>query len=602
MSFRFLDFELDQSRRELRLRGREIVLEPLVFDALAFFAQQSGRVVTKDELLEHLWPGTHVTEGSLQRVVSLARGALRVGGAADAIKTFPRRGYRFEAEVVSHADRSAGPRSESTPAGPGGDELDPTRSALAPARYAYERDQWELALTLLDDADRGLGLSAADLERAAWCRLNLGRPADAVPLLERAATAHAAAADPVGTARAALYLAQIHLEGRRGSVAQGWLQRATHLLSGAQTPPCREVAQREWIAGRLALAGGNNEVALVHAERALEIAREIGDIDLEAVALIYLGHACVARGDVKRGLALHDEAGAAVLGGPVAPWFAGLVYCGLIYICQNRGDWPRAAHWTEAFQRWSDRAPTTTYPAVCRLHRAEILSLKGELAEAEQLIRGARLELEESAPWAIGDAERIAGDLARLRGDLDGAEKAYRRARENGWNPCPGWAELLLERGDAPAAVRALEHALDDMSWPCRQRRRLLTAALARAAAVGGDPQRARTELDAAENVGPVGEGGVEDGDITPAQRGALDRARAELAVTEGRIQDAIRVLISLARFWQDLECPLESAPVRMRLAELLDAAGEGDSARMERGIAHSLWRAAGADARGSLQ
>ncbi|MBP7148588.1 MAG: winged helix-turn-helix domain-containing protein [Acidobacteria bacterium] len=597
MTFRFLDFELDEMRRELRLRGREIVLEPLVFDALAYFARQRGRVVSKDELLECLWPGTHVTESSLQRVVSLARNALRAGGAADAIKTFPRRGYRFDAEVLSDvADRADSALPDTAPSGPAAATPGVDRAALAPARSAYECDNWEEALALFDDADRASGLLSADLERAAWCRLNLGRPADAVPFLERAASAHAAAGDAVGSARAALYLAQIHLEGRRLSVSRGWLSRATRLLGSA--PPCREVAQREWIAGRLALADGDLEGALHHAERALELAREIGDVDLEAVALIYLGHVCVARGEVRRGLALHDEAAAAVLGGPVGPWFAGLVYCGLIYICQNRGDWARAAHWTEGFTRWSSRAPTATYPAVCRMHRAEVLSIRGELTAAENELLEVRREVESSAPWAVGDAERLIGDVLRLRGDVDGAEEAYRRARANGWDPCPGWAELLLERGDATGAVRALERALDDPSWSCRQRRRLLTAALARAAALAGDPQRAQAALAAAESIQAADGAGVENGEITPAQRGAIERARAELALAEGRREEAIRVLRSLARFWQDLDCPLESAPVRVRLAELLAAAGDGESARLELGTAHALWRTAGADLR----
>jgi tetratricopeptide (TPR) repeat protein len=350
--------------------------------------------------------------------------------------------------------------------------------------------------------------------------------------------------------------------------------------------PCRELAQFEWITGRLALARGDNDVALQHATRALEIARAIEDPDLEAASLIYLGHVCVARGEVRRGLALHDEAAAAVLGGPVAPWFAGLVYCGLVYICQNRGDWVRAAEWTDAFERWEGRAPTTTFPAVCRMHRAEVRALKGELAVAERELREVRDELEASAPWAVGDAERLHGEVLRAQGDLAGAEQAYRRAHALGWDPCPGWAELLIERNQAQSAVHALERALADPSWPCRQRRRLLNAALARAAAMAGDTKRARAALDAAML--------VEDGDITPAQHGALERARGELAAAEGHPEEAVRTLRAALRFWRDIGATLEIAPLHERLADLLHASGDAAGAALELETAEVVWRAAG--------
>lgn len=100
MTWRFGPFELDEDRRELRLRKREVVVEPLVFDLLAELVRKRDRVVTKDELLESIWPGAYVTEGSLQRAVSLARSALRAGDAAEAIKTYARRGYRDRKSVV----------------------------------------------------------------------------------------------------------------------------------------------------------------------------------------------------------------------------------------------------------------------------------------------------------------------------------------------------------------------------------------------------------------------------------------------------------------------------------------------------------------------
>jgi DNA-binding winged helix-turn-helix (wHTH) protein len=571
MTFRFDPYELNAERRELRLRGREVMVEPLVFDLLLDLLRHRDRVVTKYELLDRVWQGAIVTEGSLQRAISLARSALRAGGQAEAIRTHPRIGYRFAAEV---AEVAAG----ATPAPVTADRADA-------ARRAFEGNQWAAALA---DFERADALEGSDFERAAWCLLNLGRPEEAVAWLERAASAQSAAGDSLGAARAAVLLTQVHLEGRRMTAAEGWQQRAARLVDASE--PCRELAQFEWITARLALASGNYEEALPHGERALELARAIEDFDLEAVCLIYLGHACVASGEVRRGLALMDEAAAAVLGGDVAPWFAGLVYCGLVYICQNRGDWPRAAHWTDGFDRWSERASTTTFPAVCRLHRAELLTLQGDLVTAERELEDVRGELERSAPWGVGDAERLYGDVLRVRCDLDAAEQAYRRARVVGWDPCPGWAELLIERGDAAEAVRALEFAIDDRSWPSRQRRRLLLAALARAASLAGDPARARDALTRAD--------AIEDGEITPVQHAALERARGELAAAEGRTDEAIRSLRSALRSWRELGTPLEIAALHERIAELLRASGDPVSAALESEAAEGLWRKAGALAR----
>src|SRR5262245_43723464 len=107
MNWEFGAFELDEEARELRLRGREVMVEQLVFAVLANLVRNRDRVVTKDELLEQVWPDALVTDASLQRAVSLARSALRTGGVDEAIRTFPRRGYRFFAEV---AESSAKPK------------------------------------------------------------------------------------------------------------------------------------------------------------------------------------------------------------------------------------------------------------------------------------------------------------------------------------------------------------------------------------------------------------------------------------------------------------------------------------------------------------
>jgi DNA-binding winged helix-turn-helix (wHTH) protein/TolB-like protein/tetratricopeptide (TPR) repeat protein len=94
--YRFGEFRLDPGRRVL-LRGNEpLTLAPKAFDMLLVLIENRSRVLSKDELLEMVWPGTFVEEGNLKFNVSVIRKAL---GEESWIETLPRRGYRFAGEV-----------------------------------------------------------------------------------------------------------------------------------------------------------------------------------------------------------------------------------------------------------------------------------------------------------------------------------------------------------------------------------------------------------------------------------------------------------------------------------------------------------------------
>jgi DNA-binding winged helix-turn-helix (wHTH) protein len=75
--FHFDEFALDVGERRLR-RGTETVrLSPKAYDVLAVLVRQSGRLVTKDELLAHVWPESFVGEGILNVHVAALQGARR---------------------------------------------------------------------------------------------------------------------------------------------------------------------------------------------------------------------------------------------------------------------------------------------------------------------------------------------------------------------------------------------------------------------------------------------------------------------------------------------------------------------------------------------
>src|SRR5262245_7757161 len=98
---RFGKFQVDRDGHELLLGEEAIALQPKAFALLLFLIDHRDRLVSKEELLSALWPGVIVMEGSLQRVISLLRQALRPGGCEDYIRTYHRLGYRFVGDVLS---------------------------------------------------------------------------------------------------------------------------------------------------------------------------------------------------------------------------------------------------------------------------------------------------------------------------------------------------------------------------------------------------------------------------------------------------------------------------------------------------------------------
>jgi DNA-binding winged helix-turn-helix (wHTH) protein len=564
MRYRFSDFELDEQQRELCLRDEELRLQPRVFDLLCYLVRNRDRVVEKEELLEALWPGMIVVDGALQRVVSLARSALREGAAEGAIRTHARRGYRFSAEDLRECDAR------------------PTAPLTSVGQLAAV-GEWGRTAAALRAADHEGRLDGDGLEQWAHALLYAGRGRESVAPLERAVAAHAMGGDRRGAGRAALMLAEIQLEQRDLAVAEGWLRRARDLLEGETE--CRERGLLFWLTSRMALVAGDVETGLQEAERAHGLGRQIEDAGIKTLGLLNWGHALMARGEVPRGAALHDEAAAAVLSDRVESWVGGLVYCGIIWGCRNRADWQRAAQWTEHFSRWCSEHSLEGYSGTCRLHRAEILSVRGDLREAEAEVTAAREVLAASAPWAEGDAWRILGDVNLARAELDAAESAYRHAHILGWDPNPGYAQLLVARGKYPAAVRSMEQTLVDPVWLNRQRRGLLLAQMAILTARGGDQAKAMAALQELETDPQLSE--------TPAGLAHLAHARAETLYAEGQTAAAVTALRHALVHWREVGAPLHLAETHLRLAEWLIADGDPEGAELAVSAAETLIQSA---------
>ena len=98
--------ELDEPRRELRVGGHPVPVEPKSFDVLLALARRPGETLTKDELFDAVWPGRVVTEGVLAKSVMKLR-ALLGDDEQSIIKTVHGYGYRLVAPVERLAGEAA---------------------------------------------------------------------------------------------------------------------------------------------------------------------------------------------------------------------------------------------------------------------------------------------------------------------------------------------------------------------------------------------------------------------------------------------------------------------------------------------------------------
>lgn len=113
--FTFGPFRLEPGERRLWREGERVELDPKAFDLLVMLVERAGHLVTKDELLEQVWPDAVVEEGALTVQVSRLRAAL--GESARQwryVETVPRAGYRFAAVVQRepmHVEPVTGPEA-----------------------------------------------------------------------------------------------------------------------------------------------------------------------------------------------------------------------------------------------------------------------------------------------------------------------------------------------------------------------------------------------------------------------------------------------------------------------------------------------------------
>ena len=168
--YEFGAFRLEPSEHLLARNRQPIPLAPKAFDLLVFLVQNNGRLVTKDQIMQAIWPGSFVEEANLTVTISTLRKALgdKESGSQH-IETVPKKGYRFVVPVREVDSGTAGtPQPEPTPQPPAperpppGTELQGSPVPITPpaATSARKRGRHYLALTALLALAVALGTAA----------------------------------------------------------------------------------------------------------------------------------------------------------------------------------------------------------------------------------------------------------------------------------------------------------------------------------------------------------------------------------------------------------------------------------------------------------
>ena len=248
------------------------------------------------------------------------------------------------------------------------------------ARDAAAREDWQQAYDLVTEADQEGRLAAIDLALLGEVAYAAGHLDVAIEAWERAHAGYLQAGDQVGAAGAGVRVA-MHLLFDTALMApvRGWLARAEQLLEGRGETPAHA-----WLAVVRTyerMLTGDLAAARHWARHAIEVGSKC-DPAACAIARVAEARLLILHGDVQQGLALLNQAGVATVSGDLDPLSRGIVYCELVCALQGLAQYDVAEEWTEAMERWCETNAIGSLHGRCRVHRAEILRLRGSCSEA----------------------------------------------------------------------------------------------------------------------------------------------------------------------------------------------------------------------------
>jgi DNA-binding NarL/FixJ family response regulator len=423
------------------------------------------------------------------------------------------------------------------------------REALAAADWERARERFAEAVEREPAAEALDGLG--------WALLWLADYDGAVESAERAFAAYRERELVVEAAEQARRLAFLHgaVYGN-DAVANGWFARAARLLGDVE-----ERADHGWLAFEQAPMTSDRAERERLATTALTLARRYGDRDLEFSALALLGETRVHEGRVAEGMALIDEAMAAVAGGEVTGIVAvGDIYCRLLGACERATDARRAEQWMAVATRFAERTRSAMVSTTCRLHYGGILVAVGRWSEAEEELLAA-ISMSERSFRAMRTFPVVR--LADLRARQGRFEDARRLIEGLEWHPVARQvqARIALASGEAQLAEDLTRLCLGDEPDPfCAPLLELLVQAQLMRGALG-DAAATVERLDA-----------LAAGRRSDQARGHAQLAGGRLLAARGDDRCVERLQAAAATF-AVLDLPLESARAALALgAALADA------------------------------
>jgi DNA-binding CsgD family transcriptional regulator/tetratricopeptide (TPR) repeat protein len=453
------------------------------------------------------------------------------------------------------------------------------------ARNCYEQHAWAEAFQAFALADQETPLAVEDLELLAMAAYLVGRDDEYLRTLERAHNAHLSARQCARAVRCAFWLGFRLLMRNETGHATGWFARAERLLE----QEAHECAERGYLLLPLVeqrLGSRDFETAYAAAADAAAIGERCGDADLVACARHQQGRIRLQQGQVEPGLALLDETMIAVRAGGLSHMVTGLMYCSVIAACQQVYAFDRAQEWTAALTQWCDGQPDmVAFAGACRVHRAEIMQLRGTWSEAMEEAQRAQVRSQHVNQQSAAAALYQQAEVHRLKGEVAAAEQAYREASELGMEPQPGLALLRLVQGRTGAAATAIRR-VTGMTVDRLKRMSLLPAYIEIMLAAD-EHQDARNACRELEEIAATFDTGV-PGAIAAQARGAVDLAEGDARSALGSLRRAFEV-------WQRIEAPYAAARVRVLIGLACRALGDEDGAGLELAAARSAFERLGA-------
>ena len=455
---------------------------------------------------------------------------------------------------------------------------EPAAIGLEPFRQRH----WSAAYDDLAAGREQGRLAAPDFERFAFVCELLGRRDETVQLSIRAHQEYLAGGDIPSAARCAFWLGMALMELGEMAQAGGWFGRAVSILEEAGVD-CVECGLVRLPAG-IEIIDSDPATALAIFEEVAGFARRFASADLTAMSRLGRAQALVRLGRQAEAAQLLDEIMVAVIAGDISTFISGVMYCAVIEVCQLMFDLGRAREWTAALTRWCESQPDLVlFRGRCLIYRAEVMQLHGEwnaaIREAEQA--GSLLEGEP----AVGAAWYRQGEIHRLRGEIEEAEAAFRRAEEQGRRPEPGRALLRLSQGRIEAAANAIRHAIDEVVTD-PERLHLLPAAVEIFLAAG-QTEAAREAAGEEERVAARF--------AVPYVAAAAERALGAVALVDGNPRRASEHIRKSLALFQNLTVPYDVARTRELLADAALALGDDETARIHLDAARQTYTNLGA-------